>query len=240
MATMKPFIKSYIMIEQTPGDVDEDFPIIGSLILGILHVFCGLFSIALGIGSICTHATGYFIGYGIWCGFIFLLSGVCVMFTCCRRCAKSVMILLNLVFGVIAACAAAVQFSIGVAAASNDNGNLIAGRLTAAGTTSIPHYDIFHIFQMESQSCVGSGFTWISSWGAVDILLLIVAFIEAVVAITTAAFGCRSICCGRVLALQELSNTNQQGTLPPYSRDLTVFHNEGYDPAVPPEYMTRQ
>jgi hypothetical protein len=41
-----------------------------------------------------------------------------------------------------------------------------------------------------------------SSWGAVDVLLLIVAFIEMVVAVTTAVIGCKSMCCGQVAQSQ--------------------------------------
>lgn len=67
----KPLTKSYVMLEQTILDNDENYPNdVFSFVLSILHIFCGLFSIALGIGAICTHAGGYFIAYGIWCGFI--------------------------------------------------------------------------------------------------------------------------------------------------------------------------
>ena len=66
----KSLVKSYKMIEQSPGDVDVSYSQFGAFILGVIHIIIGLFSIALGIASICIHASGYFIGYGIWCGFL--------------------------------------------------------------------------------------------------------------------------------------------------------------------------
>jgi len=41
-----------------------------SKVLGAFHLVAGLLSMALGVGAICTFASGYHIGYGIWAGFI--------------------------------------------------------------------------------------------------------------------------------------------------------------------------
>lgn len=73
--------------------------------------------------------------------------------------------MISLVFGVLAACVAAVQFSLGVAAAANDNGGLPGGRLDASKTTTVAHYDIYHSKQRDSTSlCKGSdtAFDWVS------------------------------------------------------------------------------
>jgi hypothetical protein len=83
MATMKPIVKNYMLVEQTPNQIDESYPTLLPFVLGIIHIFCGLFSIALGIGAICIHASGYFIGYGIWCGFI--VSIACIRSDSCAR-----------------------------------------------------------------------------------------------------------------------------------------------------------
>jgi len=39
-------------------------------VLGSVQLLAGLMSIGLGIAAICTFASGYDIGYGIWAGFV--------------------------------------------------------------------------------------------------------------------------------------------------------------------------
>jgi len=39
-------------------------------VLGAFQLLAGLMSIGLGVAAICTFASGYDIGYGIWAGFI--------------------------------------------------------------------------------------------------------------------------------------------------------------------------
>jgi hypothetical protein len=68
MHDYKHLLKSDLV--QGSWDDDVSYHRMPALIIGFLHFFCGVFSIALGIGSICTLASGYFIGYGIWCGFM--------------------------------------------------------------------------------------------------------------------------------------------------------------------------
>ena len=53
-----------------PGDDVETFSYLGPTTLGFLQLLLGALSTAFGIGAICTKASGYFIGYGIWCGFM--------------------------------------------------------------------------------------------------------------------------------------------------------------------------
>lgn len=43
-----------------------------SKILGAIQLVAGLLSMALGVGAICTFASGYDIAYGIWAGFMVL------------------------------------------------------------------------------------------------------------------------------------------------------------------------
>jgi hypothetical protein len=74
--------------------------------------------------------------------------------------------MVSTVFGVLAACVAVVQFSLGVVAAANDTGNLQVGRLTASRTTAIMHYDIYGSKQWDLPwLCKGSdsAFTWAST-----------------------------------------------------------------------------
>ena len=76
--------RQLIPLKQAAGDiVDEDYGIlcpkadeeppqcrVAVVVLSVLHVVLSLASIALGIAAICTAVSGYYIGYGIWCGFI--------------------------------------------------------------------------------------------------------------------------------------------------------------------------
>jgi len=55
-------------LEFTPWDKSDEYSMVGNVILGLIEIICGLFSIALGIGAICVWASGDYIGYGIWCG----------------------------------------------------------------------------------------------------------------------------------------------------------------------------
>lgn len=83
--------------------------------------------------------------------------------------------MISLVMGVLAACVAAVQFSLGVAAAANDDGNLPGGRLIASKTTTVAHYDIYHSKQKDLTSlCSGSdsAFAWVSIMASVPVYRL--------------------------------------------------------------------
>jgi len=57
-------------------------------VLGALQLLLGLWSIGLGVAAICTFASGYEIGYGIWAGFIVCQSSASItsilyMQSCC-------------------------------------------------------------------------------------------------------------------------------------------------------------
>jgi len=76
--------RQLVPIKQEAGDpVDEDYGIlcpsgderpercrVAVVVLGLFHILLALASMALGIAAICTAVSGYYIGYGIWCGFI--------------------------------------------------------------------------------------------------------------------------------------------------------------------------
>lgn len=182
---------------QSPFDPDLKYPRTGSLFAAILHFFCGAFSIALGVGAICTNATGYFIGYGIWCGFLFILAGVFALVSCC--CSNTCQIVTNMVFSILATCAAITQFSLGVVAAANDGGSSNYGRLSAAVLDNVDRFDIIYSKQVQQALCAGrSDVNWSTAWGPVDVLLIIVAFIEILVAVASSIFSCCSMCCGMV------------------------------------------
>jgi len=76
--------RQLVPIKQTADDpADEDYGIlcpsaddrpeqcrVTVVVLGLFHILLALASVALGIAAICTVVSGYYIGYGIWCGFI--------------------------------------------------------------------------------------------------------------------------------------------------------------------------
>jgi len=76
--------RQLVPLKQAAGDlVDEDYGIlcpsgddqpaglrVAVLVLALLHILLALVSIALGIAAVCTNVSGYYIGYGMWCGLI--------------------------------------------------------------------------------------------------------------------------------------------------------------------------
>jgi hypothetical protein len=191
LKSLKKIAAHYVFMQQAAGDVDENFSAIPPIVLGIIHIFLALFSVALGIGSICTHASGYFIAYGIWCGFIFLVVGFVTLVNACIR--NSAMITTSMVFNTVAWCAAAVQFSLGIVAAANDANE--SDRYSNSLLTD--RYDIYYS-RIYNHHCAGrKDFYW-RQWGAVDVLLILVGFFESVVALICIVLCVRSICCGRV------------------------------------------
>ena len=77
--------RQMVPLKQAAGDlVDEDYGILCPtsgddqpaglrvvvLVLALLHILLALASISLGVAAICTDVTGYYIGYGVWCGLI--------------------------------------------------------------------------------------------------------------------------------------------------------------------------
>lgn len=85
--------RQLVPIKQAAGDpVDEDYGVLCPsgddegparsrvlmVLLGLFHILLALASVALGIAAICTAVSGYYIGYGIWCGFIVSTSVIVI------------------------------------------------------------------------------------------------------------------------------------------------------------------
>ena len=82
--------RQLIPLKQAAGDyVDEDYGIlcpsgddepprsrVAIIVLSLCHILLALASIALGVAAICTSVSGYYIGYGLWCGFIVSTSSL--------------------------------------------------------------------------------------------------------------------------------------------------------------------
>jgi len=210
-----------------PSDIHEDYSAAGNGVLGALQLFLGFFSIALGIGSVCTWASGYFIGYGIWCGFLMLLAGAVQIAAACRK--SSCLILVCMTFALIGASVGVIQMSLGIVAAEND---AYGQRRDLGMRGGITQWDIYYSKNIPYKYLCSSNWgkiNWEQAWGPVDILLLIVGFLEAIVGTIGAILCCRSVCCGsrRISTMRGVyfQNTGTSG-----------YTNDGYmtDPRMSP------
>jgi len=206
-------------------DVHEEFSLVGNSAIGIIQVLCGLLSMALGVGAICTWASGYYIAYGIWCGFIFTVTGGIAIGA--ARHKNTCLIMTTMALSILSTCLGIVQFSLGVVAAVNDQfshrGDIVSGSYIV---TNYLNWDIYYYRNNPYvYLCAGvnSGINWQYAWGPVDILLLIVGFIEAVTALAGAILCCQVVCCGlRKVAGSRNYYNGHTGT------GTTGFTNEGY------------
>jgi len=179
-------------------DVHEEFSLVGNSAIGIIQVLCGLLSMALGVGAICTWASGYYIAYGIWCGFLFTVTGGIAIGA--ARHKNTCLIMTTMVLSIMSVFCGIVQFSLGVVAAENDafsnRGDIISGSLMPA---SYLQWDIYYYKNNPYiYLCAGenNSLGWKSAWGPIDILLLLTGFIEAVTALAGTILCCQVVCCG--------------------------------------------
>lgn len=178
-------------------DIHESYSRTANSILGIIQVICGLLSMALGVGAICTWATYWKVAYGIWCGFIFAWAGgICIGAARHKNTCLIMTTLLLSGFSIVLAC---VQFGLGVAATVKDSDsrrqNIVAGKYA-------DQYLLWDIYYRKNNphtyACAGEdyGLSFSSAWGPVDILLLVTAFIELVTAIVEVVLCSVTLCCG--------------------------------------------
>lgn len=198
-------------------------------VLGAIQLLAGLMSIGLGVAAICTFASGYDIGYGIWAGFIFCVTAILAITSGLTSCHTAGLMTATMTFCVMATCCAAVQFAIGVVATVNDRsrsdtGELSRERYYLRNDIYYERNDPFRYLYKTHCSDARNTFTWESAWGPIDILLLVVGFIEALVAITTAALCCVAMCCR-----SRESDAAPRGLA--YVPDLSAY-NGGYPESV--------
>jgi len=202
-------------------DVHDDFSRCGNSALGIIQVLMGLLSMALGVGAICTWASGYYIGYGIWCGFMITVAGG-IQIGAARH-KNTCLIVSTMTLSVLGAIFGVIQMSLGIVAAHNDSYN--SRNDVIEGTGVDPAWDIYFTKNHPyTYICVGDTgvINWDKAWGPVDILLLVAGFIEAVTGTIAAIFCCQSVCCGmrKVSMARGIYYQGNTGT--------TGFSNEGY------------
>lgn len=195
------------------------YPTLAVTTLGVIQILMGLLSMALGVGAICTISSGYYIAYGIWCGFMFTVTGGICIGSAIRK--SGCMVFSTMTLSIICACLATIQFSLGIVAADNDSVSKRSGALNYE--INIPEYDIY----AEKNNpfyyyCTGpnESFNWSNSWGPVDVLLLLAGFIELVATVSVAILGCHAACCGkRIPSVQYYPYTHT---------GVTGFSNEAY------------
>lgn len=172
------------------------YPATAVMACGVIQILMGLLSMALGVGSICTLSSGWFIAYGIWCGFMFTVTGGICIGSAIRK--SGCMIFSTLVLSIIVSCLAGIQFSLGIVAADNDS---VMNRKGILNFEPMPQeYDIYSEKNNPwKYYCTGENnrFNWQNSWGPVDVLLLLAGFIELVAAVSVSILGCHAACCGK-------------------------------------------
>jgi hypothetical protein len=214
-------------------DLHENYSRTTNSVLGVIQILCGLLSMALGVGAICTWASGYYIAYGIWCGFMFTVTGgICIG---AARHQNACLILTNLVLSIICVCLGFIQMSLGIVAAAHDAPGNRADIVSGVYAANYLDWDIYYTQNNPLvYLCAGqnTGINWKGSWGPVDILLLITGFIEAVFAIVAAVLCSLAVCCGprRITGAPGMYYQGGVGT------GTTGFTNEGYmtDPRLSP------
>lgn len=169
-------------------------------VLGAVQLVAGLMSIGLGVAAICTFASGYDTGYGIWAGLVFCITGILAIVSGLTSCHKAGVMTATVTFCVLSICCAAVQLGIGIVAAVDDysrseTGELSRQRYYLRNDIYYERNEPFHYLYTDYCTHTYGAFTWDSAWGPVDILLAVVGFIEALIAISTAALCCTAICC---------------------------------------------
>jgi hypothetical protein len=201
-------------------DIIQNYYGVASIWLGIIILVFGLLSMSLGIAAICTLSSGYYIAYGIWCGFIFSVTGILCIMTGYKKTAC--LIVGTLVFCMLSVCLGAVQLSLGIVAANNDSPHVRHDNLIRPMQEGYLDYDIYYEKNNPYQYlCSGPNkpFKWVTSWGPVDILLLIAGFIEFVAALIAAILSCHSSCYG-LRSVSFMSKTSPGS--------VAGFTNEGY------------
>jgi len=201
-------------------DVHDDYSRCGNSVLGVIQVLMGLLSMALGVGAICTWASGYYIGYGIWCGFMITVAGG-IQIGAARH-KNTCLIVSTMTLSILGAILGVIQMSLGIVAADNDA--IKSRNDVIVGTGIDPAWDIYFAKNHPyTYICVGdSDINWAKSWGPVDILLLIAGFIEAVTGTISAILCCQSVCCGmrKISMARGIYYQGNTGT--------TGFSNDGY------------
>jgi len=180
---------------------------------------------ALGVAAICTLASGYYIAYGIWCGFMFTLTGGLHIGAARHR--NTCLIMVTMVLSILCACLGAIQFGIGVVAASNDQTSVRGDVVYGNVGPGYLDYDIYYSINTPyGYYCAGQNLniTWHYSWGPIDVLLLLTGFIELVVAVISACMCCNSVCCGARTVTAAVPGVHYQtGTL-----GTVAYSNDGY------------
>jgi hypothetical protein len=138
------------------------------------------------------------------------------------------MVMLTVVLCLLSVFCGIAQFSIGVVAAVNDRSRSNTGELSwddryLDNDIYYRRNDPFHYLYDKYCTDTEGAFTWANAWGPVDVLLLLVGAIEAIFAVITCCFGCKSVCSGNryVNITMRAAYLGREGT--------ASYYNEGFD-----------
>ncbi|ESN93257.1 hypothetical protein HELRODRAFT_194166 [Helobdella robusta] len=179
-----------------------------SLASGILAILFGFFSFGLGIAAICVGSSASYIGYGIWCGFIFIVAGVIYIVVAFKK--NACLITVALVFSLTGIFCSIIQFSLGVFGTYVDaNRATYHLKWTYGGFA----YDIFNTKNVFAGTfCTGNSWYNFDNWAPVDILLLIGAFIELIFHFIVFVISSLALCCGvRYISFYNPNMYNNRG-----------------------------
>lgn len=209
------------------SDVIHSHSAYTSLGTGVCMLILGLLSFALGVAAICVSASASYIGYGIWCGLMFVVTGIIFMATMCSR--NACLITTMMVSGLISFFLSVVQFSLGILATNVDSDRKsIVVRWGIGGYV----YDLFNSRNVfDGNLCSGNkSYNFENAWAPVNILLILSAFVTMVCSMIGVIVAAKSLFCG-VRRFKDYNEAVQRGYL-----------NSAYDNHInqPPMYKINE
>ncbi|ESO05907.1 hypothetical protein HELRODRAFT_188224 [Helobdella robusta] len=172
-------------------DYLEETKSVAFIVFGAILILFGGLSAALGIGAVCTLASGYYIGYGIWCGILICIAGVFCVFTGYKK--NAFIIVTTCVSCTMTCFIAIVQIGIAITAADNDSVGVRQNLQTIRLQDGYLDYDIYYQRNNPYKYlCSGPNtpFTWKTAWGPVDVLLILSGFAVLGISMAAAIMSC--------------------------------------------------
>lgn len=170
-----------------------------TVISGVVQFFCGLVSIMLGIANPLLCGLFGQVGYGIWCGIIFMISGCFSIWAAHRR--TTCLIVASMVLNIIAACCAGIQFSLGIASAHIDK--VLLDQNTSK----------YRQCSYEVATNKAGQIDWVGTV-VTDALLAALAILEGIYAILSSAASCIVICGSQDFATASDAKISRNKVLP--------------------------
>ncbi|XP_077868648.1 membrane-spanning 4-domains subfamily A member 4A-like [Saccoglossus kowalevskii] len=146
--------------------------------LGITQIFIGIACLALGIVTLLEKCAVYQISAPIWCGVFFLITGVIGCLSSRKK--TNATIIASLVLSILSS-------SLGVIIMIYSELFALIKHLPCLNESSL----VCYAYAAHNKVCVAS-----------SIALMVLTFIELVIATINSGFGCRTICCSQGVSPQ--------------------------------------